>query len=163
MLQNLRKFVSMRRAPEQWRQAALQPETPMLAGSCHCGAVQLQISRKPRRLTSCNCSVCRRYGTLWAYYDQSQIRISAPRGATASYSWGNRQLRFVRCATCGCITHWAPVNKAKRRMGVNVPTSTPQSLNQFGFAGLMAPKPGSSLTDQSGVRAGAQVRRKEIL
>jgi len=92
----------------------------MLTGSCHCGAVQVQVSRKPSRLTSCNCSICRRYGTLWAYYDRGQIKISARRGATASYSWGSKQLRFVRCAACGCVTHWEPVNKVKwRRMGVN--------------------------------------------
>jgi hypothetical protein len=104
----------------------------MLKGSCHCGAVQLQISRKPRRLTSCNCSICRRYGTLWAYYDRSQIRISARKGAMASYSWGNKRLRFVRCAACGCITHWEPVNKAKRRrMGVNIRNFDPAEVESI--------------------------------
>ena len=39
----------------------------MLIATCHCGAVRLQIPRKPRTLTDCNCSICRRYGTRWAY------------------------------------------------------------------------------------------------
>ena len=93
----------------------------MLKGACHCGAVQVQVSRKPRRLTSCNCSICRRYGTLWAYYDRGQVKIAAPKGATDSYSWGDKRLRFVRCGTCGCVMYWEPVDKSKRRrMGINV-------------------------------------------
>lgn len=92
----------------------------MLQGGCHCGAVQLEVSRKPSRLTSCNCSICRRYGTLWAYYDRSQVRISAARGATAAYAWNHRRLRFVRCAGCGCVTHWEPADWSKStRMGIN--------------------------------------------
>jgi len=39
-----------------------------LSGSCHCGAVVVNVARRPRQLTDCNCSICRRYGTLWAYY-----------------------------------------------------------------------------------------------
>ena len=34
------------------------------------------------RLTSCNCSICRRYGTLWAYYNFSEVRVIAARGAS---------------------------------------------------------------------------------
>src|SRR5262245_36458057 len=92
----------------------------MLTGTCHCGAVEVTIPRKPRRLTSCNCSICHRYGTLWGYFDRRQVKITARRGATAAYSWGRKHLRFVRCATCGCVTHWEAVDRSLRRMGVNV-------------------------------------------
>jgi hypothetical protein len=100
----------------------------MLTGSCHCGAVQIEIARRPRRLTSCNCSICRRYATLWAYYDRSQVRIAARRGAAKGYSWGGKRLRFVRCATCGCITHWEPVNKKRSRIGVNLRNFDPAEI-----------------------------------
>jgi hypothetical protein len=92
----------------------------MLAGSCHCGAVKVTLARKPRRLTSCNCSICHRYGTLWAYYDRGQVTITPRRGATSSYTWGGKHLRFVRCATCGCIINWEAVDRSRRRMGVNL-------------------------------------------
>jgi hypothetical protein len=46
----------------------------MLTGSCHCGAIKVKVASKPRQLTSCNCSICRRYGTLWGYYDGSRQR-----------------------------------------------------------------------------------------
>jgi hypothetical protein len=100
----------------------------MLTGSCHCGAVQIEIPRKPRRLTSCNCSICRRYGTLWAYFDRSQVKISARRGATTGYSWGGKHLRFVRCAACGCVTHWEAVDRARSRMGVNIRNFDPADV-----------------------------------
>lgn len=101
----------------------------MLAATCHCGAVRIEVPRKPRRLTSCNCSICRRYGTLWAYYKASAVRVVAARGATSAYSWGEKSLRFVRCRTCGCVMHWEPVERGKdNRMGVNARNFEPGAL-----------------------------------
>ena len=104
----------------------------MLKGQCHCGAVAIQVARKPRRLTSCNCSVCRRYSAIWAYYDRSQVTITARRGAADRYSWGSKRLRFVRCATCGCVVFWEPVRKAKSyRMGVNLRNFDPVEVDSI--------------------------------
>jgi len=101
----------------------------MLTATCHCGAVRLEIPRKPRRLTRCNCSICRRYGTLWAYYKARDVRIHAAPGAVASYSWGDRSLKFVRCATCGCITHWEPTPvREDSRIGVNAGNLDPGAI-----------------------------------
>jgi len=87
---------------------------------CHCGAVRVEVPRKPRRLTNCNCSICRRYGTLWAYYKMSEVRVVNAPGATSEYSWGDKALRFVRCATCGCITHWEHIQPTETsKIGVN--------------------------------------------
>lgn len=91
----------------------------MLKGSCHCGAVEIHVERKPRRLTSCNCSICRRHGGLWGYYDKSKVRIVAGRDALDRYVWGDKCLELCRCATCGCVTHWEPVGGTGSRMGVN--------------------------------------------
>ena len=92
----------------------------MLTGACHCGSVRVTIPRKPRTVTDCNCSICRRYGVLWAYYKASSVRIEAKRKATKSYSWGRKALKFVRCATCGCVVCWQRiVPKPRSYMGVN--------------------------------------------
>lgn len=99
-----------------------QVEGTMVEASCHCGAVRLELARAPRALTACNCSLCRRYGTLWAYYPARAVRFVSPVRALKFYSWGDRRLRFGRCAKCGCITHWEarkPRN-AYNRMGVNM-------------------------------------------
>ena len=77
----------------------------MLHASCHCGAVRLEIARKQRQLTECNCSICRRYGALWAYYSHKTVRVVCARNATATYTWRNGTLEFFHCRTCGCVTH----------------------------------------------------------
>ena len=101
----------------------------MLSATCHCGAVRVEIPRKPRRLTHCNCSICRRYGTLWAYYKAAEVRVISRPGATRNYCWGDMSLNFVRCNTCGCVTHWAPVDATVHsRMGVNVRNFEPEVI-----------------------------------
>ncbi|RZT95044.1 GFA family protein [Rivibacter subsaxonicus] len=101
----------------------------MIAATCHCGAVRVEVPRKPRSLTNCNCSICRRYGTLWAYYKASEVRVSAAPGATSDYAWGDRRLRFVRCNICACITHWEHIlPAASSRVGVNARNFEPESL-----------------------------------
>ncbi len=99
-----------------------------MTGSCHCGAVQIHVARKPRRLTSCNCSVCRRHAGLWGYYDKRTVKIVARRGAVAVYIWGDKDLRLCRCATCGCVTHWLPTHRASNRMGVNFRNFAPAEV-----------------------------------
>ena len=103
----------------------------MLRGSCHCGAIQIEVLRKPRDLTHCNCSICRRYGTLWGYYDPSKVKIIARRGAVARYAWGDKSLWFCRCATCGCVTHWQAVSRARRRMGINFRNFAPSLIESI--------------------------------
>ena len=78
----------------------------MLTVSCHCGKVKLELPRAPRALTQCNCSVCRRYGALWAYFRRRSVRVRAAPAALASYSWRNKVREFRHCRTCGCITHY---------------------------------------------------------
>ena len=77
-----------------------------ITGSCHCGAVRFEISR-PARVTSCNCSACRRYAALWAYVPPAIGRLIAAPGATLAYAHGDKTLAFHSCATCGVTTHWA--------------------------------------------------------
>ena len=63
----------------------------MANGSCHCGAVTVEVARVPAEVTSCNCSICGRLGTLWGYYAPAEVTIV---GATATYAWGNRTIDF---------------------------------------------------------------------
>jgi hypothetical protein len=92
---------------------------PVVEGSCLCAAVRVTVARRPRSVTQCNCSVCRRYGTLWAYYRRAAVTIAAPRGGLTSFSVEKGGLRFVRCATCGCVVAWERRREPDARMGVN--------------------------------------------
>jgi hypothetical protein len=89
----------------------------MIDATCHCGAIKLSVPTAPTELTSCNCSICRRLGGLWAYYDPAEVLIA---GATVSYIWGDKMLAIHHCQTCGCTTHWLPIGETRKdRMGVN--------------------------------------------
>lgn len=89
----------------------------MIQGSCHCGAVQLEVPTAPTELTSCNCSICRRIGGLWSYYSPKLVTITGP---TATYRSGDKTLDLHHCATCGCTTHWTSIDPTRDRMGVNI-------------------------------------------
>ncbi len=91
----------------------------MIEMSCHCGASRLEVARRPRRLTDCNCSICRRYGTLWAYYKPADVKKRYRRRDVQYYAWGDRRLRFVRCRSCGCILQWEAAEGPGRKVGVN--------------------------------------------
>lgn len=73
---------------------------------CHCGAVRIEITRPIRQLTRCNCSICRRYGALWAYQQRKAIRVIAAKDALRSYCWGDETLEFFFCSNCGCVAHY---------------------------------------------------------
>lgn len=56
-------------------------------------------------MNECNCSICRRY-----------------------YLWGEKSIEFHRCQNCGCVTHWAAVDRGADRMGVNARLMAPEIL-----------------------------------
>jgi hypothetical protein len=91
----------------------------MIEASCHCGAVRLVCEVAPAEVTDCNCSICRRYGVLWAYYSPGLVTLHPPDAVTDVYMWDDRSIRFHRCRTCGCLTHWSAVDASRDRMGVN--------------------------------------------
>ncbi len=104
----------------------------MLEAKCHCGDVTIAIPRRPRVLTACNCSLCRRVQPLFAYYSGASLILRHRSSALDSYVWGKGVLRWFRCAMCGCFTHHCPegdeIDK-KLRWGVN--------LRQVADAGLI--------------------------
>jgi hypothetical protein len=57
------------------------------------------------------------------------VRVERARGATQSYAWGTRRLRFVRCARCGCVTHEEPRRRnPESRIGVNARLLEPEAI-----------------------------------
>ena len=77
----------------------------MLKGNCHCGDVSWTLKDLPESATACNCTVCRRYGVLWAYgYINDDIRSY---GKTTTYRRKDGgAIDFHFCAKCGCVTHY---------------------------------------------------------
>jgi hypothetical protein len=79
----------------------------VVKAACHCGAVRFEVEAFPAWVLDCNCTLCRRYGALWAYPSAGQVKVlkGPDPDATQTYVWGDRELAFHRCRACGCITH----------------------------------------------------------
>ena len=89
----------------------------------------MEVPASPTSVSECNCSICRRYGVLWVYYPASQVRVFAAPDATDGYVWGRKVLRFVRCRSCGCVTHWERIEPVEgSKMGVNARNFAPSVL-----------------------------------
>ncbi len=103
----------------------------MIEGSCHCGAVRRSFEGIPQSATACNCTVCRRYGVLWAYdYENEGIRVSGP---TKAYVRG-RGIGFHFCPDCGRIAYWralAPGEDGRRRIAVNLRLAEPETVSSI--------------------------------
>src|SRR4030095_2361598 len=82
----------------------------------------------PESATACNCSICRRYGTLWAYdYDGEGINVSGP---TQTYIRGEA-IAFHFCPACGCVAYWRALKSNKegrRRIAVNLRLTEPDAV-----------------------------------
>jgi len=94
----------------------------MIEGSCHCGAVKWAFNGPLESTTACNCTVCRRYGTLWAYgYEGEEIEVAGP---TKVYTRGKRpNLGFHFCPNCGCVASWRGTSvgeDGRQRIAVNL-------------------------------------------
>jgi len=92
-----------------------------MKGSCHCGNTVIVLQRKIELVTSCNCSICHRYGAIWAYFSPESIDIQSRETPTQTYVHGDKLIDFHQCSICGCTTHYTPTAKGKRnRMAVNL-------------------------------------------
>jgi hypothetical protein len=88
-----------------------------VTGSCHCGRVTIEVPGAPEWLGRCNCSFCRRTGSLMAYYpDDGGVRIA---GETAAYVWGDRMISQHHCPVCGCFTDWRSTGTSHGKVGIN--------------------------------------------
>jgi hypothetical protein len=126
----------------------------MLDGSCHCGAVKWRFEGMPESATACNCTICRRYGVLWAYdYEGEGISVSGP---TNVYVRGN-SIGFHFCPTCGCVAYWRalePNREGRRRIAVNLRLTEPEPVSRVPvdhFEGLRSfedlPRDGKCVAD----------------
>ncbi|MGE4063697.1 MAG: GFA family protein [Rhodospirillaceae bacterium] len=100
----------------------------MIEGACLCGAVRWRFEGTPERATACNCTACRRYGTLWAYdFEDEGISVSGP---TTPFVRG-KALAFHFCPTCGCVAYWRAQtagDDGRRRIAVNLRLAQPEAV-----------------------------------
>ncbi|XWN32389.1 MAG: GFA family protein [Devosia sp.] len=76
-----------------------------MEGHCHCGRIAWTLDDAPESVTACNCTICRRYGVLWAYgFIGHDIHTH---GVTTTYRrCDGGAIDFHFCGNCSCITHY---------------------------------------------------------
>ena len=100
----------------------------MIEGSCHCGRVRWTFEGIPESATACSCTICRRYGTLWAYdYENEGIQVSGP---TQVYI-RDKHIGFHFCPICGCVAYHRGLEMdrdGRRRIAVNLRLADPAAV-----------------------------------
>ncbi|NRA86875.1 MAG: GFA family protein [Rhizobiales bacterium] len=103
-----------------------------IKGSCHCGAVKYRFNDTPDFALKCNCSMCLKLGALWVYSHADNVEIIAKPNVTIAYSYGDKNLAFHSCKTCGCTTHWVKLKgDIAAKKAVNLNLADPQQINQI--------------------------------
>lgn len=115
----------------------------MLTGRCHCGKTGWTLIGDPGSITACNCSLCSRYGTLWAYdYENERIEVQGETAAYRRVDVTAPVLEVLFCPACACVLSWRGLQldpDGRRRMAVNIrlaPAKEVQALPIDHFDGL---------------------------
>ncbi len=81
--------------------------TPVHKSTCHCGAVELELSL-PQGIVDarrCNCSICRRRGAVVASVPLSGLKIVKGEGMLRLYQFDTKEAEHYFCSNCGVYTH----------------------------------------------------------
>lgn len=101
----------------------------MIEGACHCGKTGWTLDTAPKTVTACNCTICRRYGALWAYgYLGEDIKTTGQTSAYLRFNSGDGGILFKFCTNCGCVTHFLSADtdaNGRTRIAVNFRMSDP--------------------------------------
>jgi hypothetical protein len=73
-----------------------------IRGSCHCGKIAYSLDAEPTEAIECNCSICRRRGSVLAAFTPDKFHLETSRDDIAVYTFGKHVIRHQFCKTCGC-------------------------------------------------------------
>jgi hypothetical protein len=70
-------------------------------GSCHCGRVAFKVEGDFTEAMECNCSMCRRKGTLLAFVPRGQLTLTTPEADYSTYLFNKHVIAHHFCPVCG--------------------------------------------------------------
>jgi hypothetical protein len=70
-------------------------------GSCHCGRVAFEVEGTIDSALSCNCSICRRKGSLLWFVPRAQLRLTTPEASLSTYTFNEHAIKHRFCSHCG--------------------------------------------------------------
>ncbi len=101
----------------------------MLEGTCHCSTMHWTFDGMPESVTACNCTLCRRYGTLWIYdFEGERITVTGPSSVYIRADDARPSLEIHFCPRCACVICWRGLRtdeRGRRRIAVNLRLADP--------------------------------------
>jgi hypothetical protein len=71
------------------------------SGGCQCGKVRYEVSMDIAEVISCNCSRCRRLGSLLAFAPATSFKLLSGATDLTSYEFNRHMIEHRFCTTCG--------------------------------------------------------------
>ncbi len=88
-------------------------------GSCHCGAVTFDVDADLSKIGDCNCSICRKKGSLHHSVERECFRLLTGADNLRVYQFNKLVAKHFFCRTCGIHTYSHP-RTAPEKFNVNV-------------------------------------------
>lgn len=90
-------------------------------GSCHCGKVAFEVEGEIDSALSCNCSICRRKGSLLWFVPYDKLKLLTDEKAASTYLFNKHVIKHRFCAACGIHPFGEGVDpKGNRMAAVNL-------------------------------------------
>lgn len=91
-------------------------------GSCHCGRIGFEVDGDIGEALECNCSICRRRGSLLWFGPREALTLSTPEDNASTYTFNKHHIQHRFCAECGVAPYAEAVDprSGARMVAVNV-------------------------------------------
>ena len=88
-------------------------------GSCHCGAVTFEVDADLSKLGECNCSICRKKGSVHHRVPEDRFRLLTGADVLRKYQFNKKIATHFFCPNCGIHTFSHP-RTAPEMFNVNI-------------------------------------------
>lgn len=89
------------------------------SGSCQCGAIAYEAELDLAEVNACNCSRCRRLGSVWSFVPAEAVKMVKD-GATTEFLFNKNAISHRFCPVCG-IEAYAKGKRGEQEIyGINV-------------------------------------------
>jgi hypothetical protein len=80
------------------------------SGSCHCGRLAFTVEGEVAQVADCNCSLCRRRGSLLAFFPREAFTLTSKEGDYATYRFNTGRIAHHFCQDCGVAPFSEAIN-----------------------------------------------------
>jgi hypothetical protein len=105
-------------------------------GSCHCGKIAFEAEGEIGQVLDCNCSMCRRRGSLLWFVPRAQFKLMTPESDLGIYEFNKHVIHHYFCASCGI----APFSEGRDPKGNQMAAVNVRCLDDVDLASLKVMK-----------------------